>query len=106
MPRVTFITHDGQAHPVDAQAGLSLMRAAVDHGIPGIDGDCGGACACATCHVFIDPAWQAATGGRGEVEEQMLSFASGALPHSRLACQITVGDALDGLVVRMPDGQH
>ena len=106
MPRVTFISHQGQHHEVDATAGLSLMRAAVDHSVPGIDGDCGGACACATCHVFVDAAWQGRTGARSEMEEDMLSFAAGTQDNSRLACQITVSDELDGLVVTMPEGQH
>ena len=106
MPKVTFIAHDGNHHPVDATAGLSLMRAAVDHGVRGIDGDCGGQCACATCHVFVDPAWAALTGERTQMEDDMLNFAAELRDSSRLACQIVVTDALDGLVVTMPEGQH
>ncbi len=106
MPKVTFIAFNGQHHTVDATAGLSLMRAAVDHNVPGIDGDCGGQCACATCHVFIDPAWAERTGARTRPEHQMLNFAAELRDSSRLACQITVTDALDGLVVAMPEGQH
>ena len=106
MPKVTFIAHDGSHHPVDATAGLSLMRAAVDHGVRGIDGDCGGQCACATCHVFVDPAWAALTGERTQMEDDMLNFAAELRDSSRLACQIVVTDALDGLVVTMPEGQH
>ncbi|GAA4415559.1 2Fe-2S iron-sulfur cluster-binding protein [Quisquiliibacterium transsilvanicum] len=106
MPRITFIEHDGTAHQVDAANGQSLMRAAVDNGVPGIDADCGGECACATCHVYVEPDWLARTGQRSEMEQSMLGFAAVAQDNSRLSCQITVTDALDGLVVRMPDGQH
>ncbi len=109
MPRITFIEHGsrgGRAHVVDATSGLSLMRAAVDHDVPGIDADCGGACACATCHVYVPLEWAAATGSPGTMEEEMLSFSAAVRPESRLACQIPVTDALDGLVVTLPDGQH
>ena len=106
MPIAIFIEHDGTRHEVDAASGLSLMRAAVDHNVPGIDADCGGACACATCHVYVDPAWLAATGARTEMEQSMLSFAAAAQDNSRLACQIVMSDALAGIVLRLPDGQH
>jgi len=106
MPRVTFIEHNGTRHEVEATRGVSLMRAAVDHSVPGIDADCGGACACATCHVYVQADWLARTGARTEMEESMLSFAAATAPNSRLACQIQMSDALDGIVVSMPDGQH
>ncbi len=106
MPKVTYIEHNGKSHTVDAVAGLSVMRGAVDNNIPGIDADCGGECACATCHVYVDPAWLDRTGERSEMEKSMLSFANGTAENSRLACQIEVTPALDGLVVRMPEGQH
>lgn len=106
MPKVTFIAFNGTRHEVDAVAGLSLMRAAIDNGVPGIDGDCGGQCACATCHVFIDPAWVERTGRRTQQEDDMLNFAAELRDTSRLACQVPVTDALDGLVVSMPEGQH
>lgn len=106
MPRITFIEHDGTAHQVDAANGQSLMRAAVDNGVPGIDADCGGECACATCHVYVEPDWLARTGERSEMEQSMLSFAAVTQDNSRLSCQVAVSDALDGLVVRLPDGQH
>lgn len=106
MPKITFIAHSGQRHTVDAEAGLSLMRAAIDHNVPGIDGDCGGACACATCHVFIEGDWAAKTGARTQQENEMLNFAAELRDSSRLACQITVTDDLDGLEVSMPEGQH
>lgn len=106
MPHVTYIEHDGTEHRVEVEEGLSVMRGAVDNGVPGIDADCGGQCACATCHVFVDGAWLARTGDKGEQEESMLSFAATALPNSRLACQIEMTADLDGLVVRMPEAQH
>ena len=76
MPKVTYVEHNGSRHDIEVPAGLSLMRGAVDNGVPGIDADCGGECACATCHVYVDPAWLAATGQRGEMEQSMLGFAS------------------------------
>ena len=106
MPKVTFIAHSGTRHTVEAEAGLSLMRAAIDNNVPGIDGDCGGQCACATCHVFIEAPWSAKTGTRTEREDEMLNFAAELRDSSRLACQIEVTDALDGLEVQMPEGQH
>ena len=108
MPSVTFIEHNGTAHTVEAVSGQSLMRAAVDNGVPGIDADCGGECACATCHVYVDAAWLDRTGlpAPGSQEASMLSFAAVTQPDSRLSCQIEVTAALDGLVVRMPEGQH
>jgi len=106
MPKVTFIAYDGKTTTVDVPEGTSVMRAAVDNGVAGIDGDCGGQCACATYNVFIEPDWQAKTGSRNEAEEAMLDFADGTKPNSRLGCQITMTAALDGLTVRMPQGQH
>ena len=106
MPRVTYIEHDGTEHEVEVEDGLSVMRGAVDNGVPGIDADCGGQCACATCHVFVDEAWLARTGDKGEQEDSMLSFAAATQPNSRLACQIEMTADLDGLVVRMPEAQH
>ena len=106
MPQITFIAHDGTRHEVRVPAGLSLMRAAVDNNVPGIDGDCGGQCACATCHVFIEAPFAALTGPRTARENEMLNFAAELRDSSRLACQVEVTDALDGLVVVMPEGQH
>ena len=82
------------------------MEAAVKNSVPGIDADCGGACACATCHVYVDAAWTDKVGERGNLEESMLGFADTAEPTSRLACQIKLTDQLDGLVVRLPKAQH
>jgi 2Fe-2S ferredoxin len=106
MPKVTFIAHDGTRHAVDAVAGESLMRAAVDHDVPGIDADCGGMCACATCHVFVQPEWFGRLAAPSAQEEEMLNFTAERRETSRLACQIPITEALDGLVVTMPEGQH
>jgi ferredoxin, 2Fe-2S len=106
MTKVTFIEHNGKSHDVVVPVGTTLMRAAVDNKVPGIDGDCGGQCACATCHVFVEPQWLTKVGTRGEMEESMLDFAAGTQINSRLACQITLTAAHDGLIVRMPEGQH
>ena len=106
MPKVTFIAFDGRATDVQAPTGLSLMRAALDNNVRGIDGDCGGNCACATCHVFVADGWADKVGPRTTAEDEMLNFAAELRDSSRLACQITLTDALDGLVVSMPEGQH
>ena len=110
MPKITYIQFNGVARVVDASVGSSVMRGAVDHSVSGIDGDCGGECACATCHVYIEPEWQAKVldqaGPPNGQEASMLSFAATTQDNSRLSCQITVTEALDGLVVRMPEGQH
>lgn len=105
MVAITYISHDGSAHAVDAQPGLSLMEAAVRNNVPGIDADCAGACACATCHVFVDDAWRAAVGPASEMETVMLEFADGVRRESRLACQIRIIEAFDGLTVTLPEGQ-
>ena len=106
MAKVTYVEHNGTSHTIEVRNGLSVMEGAVKNNIPGIDADCGGACACATCHVYVDDAWTAKTGTASAMEESMLDFASEVLPTSRLSCQIKVTDALDGLVVRMPENQH
>lgn len=106
MASITYVTSGGASRTLDVEDGLSVMEAAVANGVPGIDGDCGGNCACATCHVYVDPAWVAATGVRSDMETAMLDFAEGVEPNSRLACQIIAGPALDGLIVRTPASQH
>lgn len=105
MPIITFIEHSGQEHQVDVDSGLSLMEAAVSNDVPGIDADCGGACACATCHVMIEPEWKAKVGDREASEDAMLSLAVAVTDCSRLACQVVVKDDLDGLRVKMPESQ-
>ena len=106
MTKIVYIEHDGTEHAVDVKNGLSVMEGAVKNNIPGIDADCGGACACATCHVYVQGEWLEKTGSRSAMEESMLDFAEGVEDNSRLSCQIKVSDALDGLVVRMPESQH
>lgn len=106
MPNVTYIEFNGAEHTVDVAEGLSVMEGAVQNLVPGIDGDCGGACACATCHVYIDPAWVAKTGTRDAMEQSMLDFASEVKENSRLSCQIKVTKELDGLILRMPENQY
>ena len=106
MLKVGFIEHNGTRHDIEVADVTTLMRAAVDNAVPGIDGDCGGQCACATCHVFVEPEWLSKIGSRTEAEEDMLNFAAGTMPNSRLACQIKLTTELNGLTVRMPEGQH
>src|SRR5207344_2652922 len=107
-PTITYVEYGGREHQVEVPTGLSVMRGAVDNNIPGIDADCGGECACATCHVYVDAAWLDEIGlpVPGSQEAAMLSFAAVAQPDSRLSCQITMREELDGLVLRMPEGQH
>ena len=106
MTKITYIAADGGARTLDVPDGESLMEAAVAAGVPGIDGDCGGNCACATCHIHVDPAWLALAGEKSEMEAAMLDFAEGVTADSRLACQIMASPALDGMVVRTPASQH
>ena len=106
MAKITYIENDGKAHIIEVKPGQSVMEGAVKNNIPGIDADCGGACACATCHVYVDDAWADKTGKASVMEESMLDFANDLQPTSRLSCQIIVSDGLDGLIVRMPENQH
>jgi 2Fe-2S ferredoxin len=106
MARITYIEYDGTAHEVDVKPGLTVMEGARDNGIPGIEADCGGACACSTCHVYVDPAWVDRLPPMSEMEIDMLDFAWEPDPvRSRLTCQLKVSDELDGLVVQMPEKQ-
>ena len=106
MVHVVFIDHDGQRRDADVRAGLSVMEGAIANRIPGIDGDCGGACACATCHVYVDPPWGDRLDPPSDLESGMLSMAVEPQPNSRLACQIVVAPELDGLTVRTPISQY
>jgi ferredoxin, 2Fe-2S len=106
MAKITYIEFAGAEHPVEVKPGLTVMEGAVRNNVPGIDADCGGACACATCHVYVDEAWADKVGKASAMEESMLDFAEGVQPNSRLSCQIKVTPELDGLVVRMPESQH
>ena len=105
MAKITFIQPDGTQTTVEAQSGLTVMEAAKMNDIPGIEAECGGACACATCHVYVEAAWRDKTGKPAEMEEDMLDFAFDVREESRLACQMKVSDAIDGLVVRVPAKQ-
>jgi ferredoxin, 2Fe-2S len=106
MPKIKYIEHNGKEHEVEVPVGWSVMEGAVKNLIPGIDADCGGACACATCHIFVDPAYEAKIPPKSDMEETMLDFAPEIQANSRLSCQIKVTPELDGLVVRMPKSQH
>jgi 2Fe-2S ferredoxin len=105
MPKITFIQPDGESQTVTADVGLTVMEAAKMNDIAGVEAECGGACACATCHVYVDEAWRAATGKPAEMEEDMLDFAFDVREGSRLCCQIKVTPSLDGLIVRVPAKQ-
>lgn len=106
MAKITFITHDGSEQIVEANNGFSLMQAAMDNLVPGIDADCGGCCSCATCHVFVDESWLKKTGEMQPTEVMMLDMSPDKQPNSRLSCQIKVTDELDGLIVRTPEFQY
>ena len=106
MAKIKFIQHDGTENVVDAQEGMSVMNAAIDNLVPGIDADCGGECSCATCHVVVDGAWIDKVGKPSEQEESMLDLNPDREANSRLSCQIPVTDALDGLVVQLPEFQY
>ena len=105
MPKITYIEHNGKSHTLEVANGLTVMEGAVQNNIPGIDADCGGSCACATCHVYVDEKWFNKLVNKESAEEDMLDMAFELKPLSRLSCQLTVSDALDGLVVNMPSKQ-
>ena len=103
MAKITYVEHGGKEHVVDVPNGLTVMEGARDNGIPGIEADCGGACACSTCHVYVDPDWVAKLPKKDAMEEDMLDFAYQPDPvRSRLTCQLKVSAALDGLRVQIP----
>jgi ferredoxin, 2Fe-2S len=105
MPKITFTQPDGSQQTIEAESGVTVMEAAKLNLIPGIEAECGGACACATCHVYVDEAWADKTGKPSEMEEDMLDFAFDVRDTSRLSCQIKLTDELDGLVVMVPERQ-
>ena len=105
MPKIKYVEHNGKEREADVPVGWSVMEGAVKNLIAGIDADCGGACACATCHVYVEPAWQKKMPPKSDMEETMLDFAQELQPNSRLSCQIKVSDDLDGLVVTTPERQ-
>src|SRR5919204_5806258 len=102
MARITFIQNDGTERVVEAEPGMTVMEAAIRNSVPGIAAECGGACACAPCHVYVDDAWREKVGAPSPMEEDMLDFGFDVRPNSRLSCQIKVSDDLDGLVVSTP----
>jgi 2Fe-2S ferredoxin len=103
MTKITYLQADGTENTVEAQPGETLMSAALDNNVPGIDGDCGGNCACATCHVFVEGEL---VGGAGDEERDMLAIADDVQENSRLGCQILITAEMDGLVIRLPASQH
>ncbi len=105
MAKITYIDFEGQSRTIDAEKGSTVMENAIKNSIPGIEAECGGACACATCHVYVDEAWREKVGGPSPMEEDMLDFGFDVRPNSRLSCQIKVSDDLDGLVVHTPERQ-
>ena len=105
MPQITFVSHDGNKQEVNVASGTSVMQAAIDNGIDAIVAECGGACSCATCHVYVDEAWVYKVPAAGDVEKDMIECVLDPQETSRLSCQVLVGDDLDGLVVRLPEKQ-
>ncbi len=106
MAKITYVEWGGKEHTVEVATGMTVMEGARDNGIPGIEADCGGACACSTCHVYVDPAWTGELPPIEAMEEDMLDFAHNPDPErSRLTCQLKVSDELDGLRVQMPEKQ-
>jgi 2Fe-2S ferredoxin len=105
MPKITYVDSNGEARTVEGEIGSTVMEAAIKNNVPGIEAECGGACACATCHVYVDDAWVEKTGGPSPMEEDMLDFAVDVRPTSRLSCQIKVTAELDGLTVTTPISQ-
>ncbi|MFP3942911.1 MAG: 2Fe-2S iron-sulfur cluster-binding protein [Alphaproteobacteria bacterium] len=106
MAKITYIDQEGTERTIEVDPGMTVMEGAVKNSIPGIDADCGGACACATCHVYVDPEWMDKVGQAEEMEVSMLDFAEDVRENSRLSCQITVSEELDGLRVTTPKSQH
>ena len=105
MPKITYIEHNGTQHTVEVPVGLTVMEGAVNNNVPGIDADCGGACACSTCHAYVDPDWVARIPTREDMELDMLDFAYEPNERSRLTCQVKVTAEMDGLVLQLPEKQ-
>jgi 2Fe-2S ferredoxin len=106
MAKVTYIEHNGTEHVVNVDNGMTAMEGARDSNIPGIDGDCGGACACSTCHAYLHPDWVEKVPAMDAMEEDMLDFAfEPDMSRSRLTCQIVITDAMDGLIMQLPEKQ-
>lgn len=105
MPKIIYIDSEGASREVEAKNGTSVMEAAVQNMIPGIDADCGGACACATCHVYVGEGWMEKLKDKDDMEDSMLDFAEDVQDNSRLSCQILMSDDLDGITVTTPESQ-
>ena len=105
MAKITYIEHNGKSHTLEVANGLTVMEGAIQNNISGIDADCGGGCACATCHVYVQDDFMAKVGEANDMEKSMLDFADGVEANSRLSCQITVNDELSGMRVKMPESQ-
>ena len=105
MAMITYIAFDGTRFEIEAENGSTVMENAIKNAVPGIEAECGGACACATCHVYVDENWTGVVGEPQPMEEDMLDFAYDVRPNSRLSCQIKVSDELDGLIVSVPERQ-
>lgn len=105
MPKVTYVAHDGDARTIEAETGISVMQAAIGNGIEGIVAECGGSMSCATCHVFVEAPWLDKLAPPTPMEEELLEFRDDRTEASRLSCQIVLEDALDGIVVRLPESQ-
>ena len=105
MTKITYIEHNGKEHTIDVQNGLTVMEGAVQNDIPGIDADCGGSMACATCHVYVKDDWYDKLDEKSEGEDDMIDQAYEPKKNSRLSCQITVCDKLEGLIVYLPEKQ-
>lgn len=106
MIKIHYVQPSGAHHAIEADVGQSIMEVAIANNVPGIDADCGGQCACGTCHVHIDERWLTALPEPGPEEVEMLTFAAGSGSDSRLACQVRLQPSHDGIVVRLPEGQH
>jgi len=105
MAKITFIDSTDTPRTVEAEVGATVMETAIKNDVPGIEAECGGACACATCHVYVEEGWREKVGEPSPMEEDMLDFGYDVRPNSRLSCQIKVREELDGLVVRTPERQ-
>ena len=105
MAKITFVEHDGTEHVLEGEDGVTLMELAVKNSLPGIDADCGGACACATCHIYIRDDWMDRVGKAVDMEQDMLDFAFDVKDNSRLSCQVKVDGSIDGLMVDLPEKQ-
>ena len=105
MPKITYIENSGQSHTVEVANGMTVMEGAVQNNIPGIDADCGGGMACATCHVYVKEDWLNKLSKKEDGEEDMIDMAFEPKKNSRLSCQLLVSDELDGLVVNIPSKQ-